>query len=199
MRADQGNEWDVNSGAACPTGYDVIAPGLIAQSWSEAAVLGGAVWLWMHSSSHRDMPLHALSALLLPAIKRRQFILISEAGRAVFYLSWANFSIDAEQRYLQQHPVFMPDGDWDSGDRMWLLDWVAPFGHTQQAFRLLRRQLFANRVARMLYHRGDERGMKIKTFQGSAVLPEEARIWFADHPVAVAATRHPTLQQEEPR
>jgi len=29
---------------------DIIAPGLIEQSWSEARVLGSAVWLWMHSA-----------------------------------------------------------------------------------------------------------------------------------------------------
>jgi len=171
------------------TKLDIIAPGLIEQTWSEAEVLGSSVWLWMHSSSHRDMPLHTLSALLLPAIKHRQFILAAQGGRAVFYLSWANLSADAEQRYLQQHPIQMPLEDWNSGERMWMLDWVAPFGHTAEVNRLLRRQLFANRLGRMLYHRGDERGMKIKTFQGMAVLPEEARMWFESHPVAVAPNR----------
>lgn len=167
---------------------DIIAPGLIEQPWSESDVLGSVVWLWMHSPSHRNMPLHTLSALLLPAIKHRQFILVVEAGRAVFYISWANLSLEAEKRYLQQHPTQMPVEDWSSGDRMWVLDWVAPFGHTSVVNRLLRRQLFATRLGRMLYHRGDERGMKVKTFQGMTVLPEEARMWFEAHPVAVAPT-----------
>jgi len=160
---------------------DIIAPGLLEQSWNEAEVLGSAVWLWMHSTSHRERPLHTLSALLLPAIKYRQFILASEAGKPVFYLAWANLSLEAEQRYLQQHPVCMPDTDWNSGEYMWILDWVAPFGHTRVMRRLLERQLFANRCARALYHRGDERGLKIKTFRGMAVLPEEAQAWFQDH------------------
>lgn len=174
---------------------DIIAPGLIGQTWSEAEVLGSSVWLWMHSSSHRNMPLHTLPALLLPAIKHRQFILAAQGGRAVFYLSWANLSAEAEQRYLQQHPIQMPQEDWNSGERMWVLDWVAPFGHTAVVNRLLRRQLFANRLGRMLYHRGDERGMRIKTFQGMAVLPEEARMWFESHPVAVAPNRLRTTLQ----
>jgi len=169
---------------------DIIAPGLIEQTWSEADVLGSVVWLWMHSPAHRDMPLHTLSALLLPAIKYRQFILVAQDGRAVFYLSWANLSLEAEQRYLQQHPTLMADADWNSGDRMWLLDWVAPFGHTRAVHHLLRRQLFANWWGRMLYHRGDERGMRIKTIQGMAVLPAEVQMWFETHPVAVVPTRN---------
>lgn len=181
------------------TKLDIVAPGLIEQTWSEAEVLGSVVWLWMHSPSHRDMPLHALSALLLPAIKHRQFILAAQAGRAVFYLSWASLSLEAEQRYLQQHPTLMPDVDWNSGERMWILDWVAPFGHTSVAYSLLRRQLFANRLARMLYHRGDERGMKIKTFQGMAVLPEEARMWFEAHPVAVTPVQSRTTAEKVKR
>ena len=64
----------------------IIAPGLIDQTWNEAEVLGSVAWLWMHSASHRNFPLHTLPALLLPAIKNRQFILASESGRAVFYL-----------------------------------------------------------------------------------------------------------------
>lgn len=166
-----------------PASLSILAPGLMEQSWSEAEALGSAVWLWMHSATHRNFPLHTLSALLLPAIKHRQFVLASEAGRPVFYLAWANLSAEAEQRYLQNHPIHMPDQDWNSGERMWVLDLVAPFGHARKLVRLLQRQQFANRLMRTLYHRGEERGMRIKTFQGIAVLPEEARMWFAAHPV----------------
>lgn len=36
----------------------------------------------------------------------------------------------------------------------------------------------------MLYHRGNERGIEVRTFQGVAVLKEEAKEWFESHPVA---------------
>lgn len=172
-------EENVNAGR-----LTIVAPGLIEQTWNEAEVLGGVTWLWMHSKSHHNFPLHTLPVLLLPAIKNRQFILASEAGRPVFYLSWANLSKEAERRYLANSPLLMPNADWNCGHRMGILDWVAPFGHTATAYGLLKRQLFANRFGRMLYHRGDERGIKVKTFQGMAVLKEEAKEWFRGHPVA---------------
>lgn len=162
---------------------DIIAPGLMEQNWSEAEALGSTVWLWMHSKSHQKIPLHTLTTLLLPAIKNQQFVLATEADRPVFYLSWANFSQQAELRYLQQHPGCMPEADWKSGDRMWALDWVAPFGHSGIMSQLLKQQLFANRCMRALYHRGNDRGLKIKTFHGKAMLPEQARGWFEAHPV----------------
>lgn len=162
----------------------ILAPGQIEQPWNEAEVLGGVVWLWMHSASHRGFPLHTLPTLLLPAIKSRQFVFASQAGQPVFYLSWANFDAQAERRYVANSPLLMPEHDWNCGDRLWLLDWVAPFGHTRAMSRIVTRQLFASRWGRLLGHRGNERGLSIRTFRGAAVLRDEANAWFAAHPVA---------------
>lgn len=169
---------------------DILAPALYEENWSEAAAMGGAVWLWLHSSSHRNMPLNGLSALLLPAITRRQFLLASHNGQPVAYISWANLSEEAEQRYLNQHPLHMPEADWNSGERLWLLDWVAPFGHTAAMAHLVLSQLFADRCFRSLYHRGNERGMQIKQFRGRALLPIEADLWFETHPVSMHREQH---------
>ncbi|MGN8278609.1 toxin-activating lysine-acyltransferase [Pseudomonas sp. SMV71] len=165
---------------------DIIAPGLIDEPWNEAAVFGSATWLWMHSKAHRDAPLHTLPTLLLPAIKHRQFVLASEQGKPVFYLSWLNLDEAAEHRYLSQSPLTLTETDWNSGERLWLNDWIAPFGHTAAMTRLLHRQLFANRCGRALYHRGEERGLRVKTFQGIGVIPEQAKAWFAAHPLVIA-------------
>lgn len=163
--------------------FDVSCPGVTGEEFSEAEMLGSAVWLWLHSKSHRDAPLHTLTALLLPALKHRQFVLISLEGKPVSYLSWATLSEDAEHRYLSNPPVCMPESDWASGKRMWILDWVAPFGHTRVMSRVLATRLFPSGLARALYHRGDTRGLRVLTFRGIAVMPEEARFWFESHPV----------------
>lgn len=170
---------------------NILAPGLLhapeqasfTESFNETETLGAVVWLWMHSHAHRDAPLHTLSALLLPALKQRQFVLVMEQDKPVFYLSWAQLDAAAEARYLRNPAVCMAEADWHSGERMWILDWVAPFGHTRAMMSLVRRRLLANRCIRTLYHRGDDKGFQIKTFHGIAVLPEEARYWFEKHPV----------------
>ncbi len=73
--------------------YSFLAPGLIAQAWSEAQALGAAVWLWMQSPMHRSLPLVALHALLLPPIKRRQFFIAACDEQPVFYAAWALFDL----------------------------------------------------------------------------------------------------------
>ncbi len=164
---------------------DVVAPGVLNMPCDEAQVMGSAVWLYMHSASHRNMPLHLLSTLLLPAIKRRQFLLASENGRPVALITWALFSPEAEHRYISNRPEAMREDDWNSGDRMWILDWVAPFGHTRAARQLLG-QLFPAQIARALYHRGDSRGLRILQFRGIAVMPEEAHAWAALNPLQLS-------------
>lgn len=164
-------------------GLDLVEPGYAGEPWSEAEALGSAVWLWMHSASHRDAPLHTLNALLLPALKSRQFVLALENGRPVSYVSWACLDEDAERRYLGNPAVCMRAEDWASGQRLWILDWVAPFGHSAAMRRILERRQLANHCFRALYHRG-ERGLRVKTFKGIGMRVEEARAWFAAHPVA---------------
>ncbi|MEK0364401.1 toxin-activating lysine-acyltransferase [Pseudomonas sp. CBC3] len=166
--------------------FEIMAPGLIDEPWIEASALGAITWLWMHSDTHRDAPLHTLPAVLLPAIKHRQFMLGSEAGKPVFYLSWLNLSEESEARYLKNSPLMLSEEDWNSGDRVWIEDWIAPFGHSAAFRRLVQRHLFANVCMRSLHHQGESRGARVKTFKGSNVTREQANAWFAARPMAVA-------------
>lgn len=157
---------------------DILAPGLITQDWNETFAFGAATWLLMNSKNHRNAPLLALSSLVLPAIRLRQFVLAFDPqGKPVFYISWANFNLEAEIHYLTHSPLEMPLEYWDVGDRTWVLDWIAPFGHSRVMKNLLFKQLLANRWGYALDHRGNERGPRVKTFRGAAVLPEEIPEW----------------------
>lgn len=161
---------------------EIVAPRLLDGEFNEATVFGSAAWLWMHSDRHKNIPLHTLSTLLLPAIKHRKFLLASENGKPIFFVSWADLSEEAEMRYIKNSPEQMRDEDWCSGERMWILDWIAPFGHNNMMFKLMTRKFFAGLHMRTLYHRGSETGLKIKQMRGMAVLPEEANLWFERHP-----------------
>lgn len=161
----------------------IIAPALTGQMVDEAFVLGSAVWLWMHSPMHRETPLLALQDVLLPAVKHRQFVMAFENNRPVFYLSWASLNEETEARYLQKDVMHLNTDEWASGERLWFIDWIAPFGHTRQMLNWGRGRLFAGRFcARSLYHKA--RGKRIQTFRGLAVLPAVARSWFDSHPVS---------------
>lgn len=161
----------------------IIAPALTGQRVDEAFVLGSAVWLWMHSPVHRETPLLALQDVLLPAIRQRQFVMAIEHNRPVFYLSWASLNEETEARYLQKDVMHLSTDEWASGDRLWFIDWIAPFGHTRLMQHWVRGRLLAGRFcARSLYHKPG--GRRIQRFRGLAVLPAVARAWFNSHPVS---------------
>ncbi len=165
--------------------FDVIAPGILGGEASQAEVLGAAVWLWLHSDFHRDLALNALPSVLLPIIEKQQYMLVSEQGKAVFFISWMWLDEEAEQRYLQQPGIMTQERDWFSGSRLWLRDWVAPFGHTIDMKRLVTDYLFPEYCMRALYHKGATRGKCVKNFRGSQISLQQARLWRAAHPLSI--------------
>jgi cytolysin-activating lysine-acyltransferase len=67
----------------------IIVPSLEANPLNEVETFGAAAWLWMQSDMHKGLPLAALNALLLPAIKTKQFMLAFEDDKPVAYIAWA--------------------------------------------------------------------------------------------------------------
>lgn len=150
---------------------------------NEAEVLGAVVWLWMHSDRHRLLALHHLNQMLLPVIRRGQYVLAFEAGKPVFFCSWACFNMAAEQRWLADPDRLFDVADWNSGDRAWLIDWVAPFGHSRRMRYLLDEELFPHSCIRLLSRTGNGRCARILQHRGRKVTRDEARAYFAARPL----------------
>lgn len=166
-------------------GFDIVAPGLIEQPWSQAQALGCATWLWMHSEAHRNAPLHTLPVLLMPPLLQRQFVIAMHADKPVFYMAWAMLSEEAEDRYLRNAPVLMSQADWTSGDRMWITDWISPFGHTQAMTRLVLTHLLPHSCMRSLKHRA-QGSLSVNSFRGREVSRADAHHWWQSHPIRSA-------------
>lgn len=162
----------------------VIAPGLLpSQQYLDMELLGSVVLLLSQASDYADIPLKFLPTLVFPAIANKQFVLVLKNDQPIFYCSWAAFDKAAEERYLNNPAVSMPKADWACGERQWFTDWVAPFGHTGYITRQLRRTLFASDCKHSLYHRGDEKGLRVMTFKGSSVTREMFNQWSAAHSI----------------
>jgi len=163
-------------------GYQLTAP-MLGGPFSEAEALGAAVWLWMHSAQHRDIPLSVLPTLLLPAIKHQQFVIASRDDKPLFFLSWAWMDEAAEHRYLNGPGILVEPQDWTSGNRLWLRDWVAPFGEQFALRRLVSSTLFPHLCGRSLYHKGAERGQRVMQFRGDDVTLQQFRHWQQNTPL----------------
>lgn len=92
--------------------YDVHSPMIIGGEISEAEAFGAAVWLWMHSPQHRDLPIHALPTVLLPIINRQQYVLVSRGTTPRVFMSWMWLDDVAERRYLSQPAIMVQERDW---------------------------------------------------------------------------------------
>ena len=177
------------------SGFDVIAPGVLGGDASSAEVLGAVVWLWMHSEFHRELTLETLPTVLLPVIEKQQYLLVSEDGKPVFFLSWMWMDEAAERRYLEEPGVMTQERDWFSGQRLWLRDWVAPLGHTVAMKNLVTGYLFPEHCMRALWHRGVTRGKCVKNFRGVKVSQQQADDWRTAHPLTVSLKEFPARTQ----
>ena len=161
----------------------IIAPTVSPCGFSEAEIFGMMVWLWMHSETRQGAPIRALSSLMLPVIKNQQYVLLTDHSQPIAYMAWAELSPELEAAYLQHSNALKTPEDWRSGDRYWITDWIAPFGHTRELLHAIRNRLFPNRLWRGLYHKGNQTGLKVKTFHGIAIHPLEAQHWFNTNPI----------------
>lgn len=161
----------------------LIAPEFEPCPLSEAEVMGSAVWLWMNSDMHLSTPLHLLNGLMIPAIKSGQYLLAFENEKPVAYVAWARLDEINESGYLKD-PLYLNDtSQWQSGDRAWITDFIAPFGHAKQIRHLMTNQLFINGLFRTLYHKGDTKGLRILELHGIGMHPIEVKHWLEEHPI----------------
>ncbi len=182
----------------------LISPVLGHPPQSEAQVLGAVTWLLMNSARHSGLTLRMLAGQVVPAVQTGQYILLGQrpagadgetaAETPIAWVAWANFGAVAEACYLSDHMADIHVDGWRSGDRMWFIHWVAPFGHTS-ALRRAVLDYMPDSCARALHHRGIERGTRVNTYRGKNISPERARQWWRQRPMLAAPPAAPDTRQ----
>ncbi|EFU2982387.1 toxin-activating lysine-acyltransferase, partial [Escherichia coli] len=100
-------------------------------------IIGKIAWLWACSPLHKNWSTSLLMSNTLPAIKHEQYILIERDNFPVAFCSWANLNLEKEIEYLNNVTSLQLD-DWNTGDRKWIIDWIAPFGDNQTLYKKMR-------------------------------------------------------------
>lgn len=111
--------------------------------------VGPVVMLYMQSSHRRFQFISDLEWLLLPPLVSGQCKLYMKKEYPISFLSWAFLDEAAEKRLLQNGGRLRPD-DWNSGDRLWIIDMVAPFGGVENMLADIRKNEFPDRVVRLI-------------------------------------------------
>ena len=114
-----------------------------------AEVMGDVVWLMTQSPAHKHLFIVDLEWLVLPPVMLRQFRLVRGKEKPQAFVTWANLSEEAEQRLMAGHTRLKPS-DWNSGDRAWIVDLVAPFGGQEAVLKEIKQRLFADKPLKLL-------------------------------------------------
>ncbi len=122
--------------------------------------LGQVAWLMMNSPLHKHLFLTDLEWLVLPPVMLKQFRIFRRDGMPIAYASWARLTEDAEARMTSNVRKLAP-GDWNAGDRLWLIDVVAPFGGHEAVLNELKDKVFEGRPVKTIQPAPDGSGTAV--------------------------------------
>lgn len=107
-------------------------------------LLGEVTALLMLSKVHRKFEVRDIADILLPTLRLGQFrIYHGKQGQPIALVTWAYFSMQVEAAYLKGKSV-LSESDLQSGDRLYVTDFIAPYGHVKQVIRDLKTNVFPN-------------------------------------------------------
>lgn len=112
-------------------------------------VLGAVCWLMIQQPGARHTLLSELDWRVMPPLVLEQAKLYMRDSAPIAYVSWAMLSDTTAQRYIEA-PHHLMAADWKSGDQVWIIDLIAPFGGTTEVMKELRESVFVGRPIHQL-------------------------------------------------
>jgi cytolysin-activating lysine-acyltransferase len=130
-------------------------------------LVGEITTLLMASKVHRQYQIRDIADVIFPAINLGQYKIFRNASRQpIGLVTWGRFSPEVEKKYLKGNPV-LSEKELTSGDRLYFLDFVAPYGHAKQVTSHLRKHVFPNDLGTSVRFTGNVKSpMKILKFYG---------------------------------
>jgi len=120
-----------------------IAPGT-GEPKTVAQMLGEIVWLLSQSPLHKHLMIADLEWFCMPAILLEQFRVFYGTTTPAAVALWASVSEETEERLKSGAGKLRPD-EWKAGDRLWLMEVVAPFGGQDEILQDLSKTVFAGK------------------------------------------------------
>ena len=116
---------------------------------SRHQLIGEITSLLICSQLHRKYLVNDIGLVFFPPINHNQFRLYKVGQEPVALVTWAYLTKETENRYVLGDDGLAAD-DWNAGDRGWIIDFLAPFGHAKQVAYDLKNNIFPNQVARAI-------------------------------------------------
>ncbi len=131
-------------------------------------LIGDIATLMMQSSTHANYKIQHLSKIVLPPVQLNQFRIYHDAKkRPVGFVSWAMLSKEAEDKLLNK-PAPLTLAEWASGDIIYIMEFIAPYGHAEKIIKDLQKH-HAGRKAYAVRYDPAKKAKVITTFYGDGV------------------------------
>lgn len=104
-------------------------------------ILGPALWLYARDPVKKFMFLGDTDWAVLPPIVLDQCRLYTKAGLPYAFVTWA-FVNDVVDARLRSSEAKIAPHEWKSGEHVWIIDAVAPFGQREETLKELRETMF---------------------------------------------------------
>lgn len=99
------------------------------------------MWLAEQSINHKDDPIEVVCAEVVWPMLLNNYFIMRESDKPVAYASWGFFNKQISTIKMAATRELLQRDDYNSGDEIWLMDVIAPFGHAKKAIaRLLQRK-----------------------------------------------------------
>jgi cytolysin-activating lysine-acyltransferase len=118
-------------------------------SLAKLPILGPALWLYARDPVKKFMFLGDTDWAVLPPIVLDQCRLYTRSGLPYAFITWAFVSESVAARLHSIQPKIAPH-EWKSGEEVWIIDAVAPFGQLEETLKELRETMFPGKKVNAL-------------------------------------------------
>ncbi|WP_354265987.1 toxin-activating lysine-acyltransferase [Bradyrhizobium sp. I1.7.5] len=122
-------------------------------------VLGELLYLMACSRVHQRYRIEEIGRLILPAINRMNFRVYRTKAGPVGLVTWARLDDEASAAFAAGGTLRVEE--FDRGNNLWVLDFIAPFGHAAKILADLRDNVFRD-ATRVRAVRRDETGTVLR-------------------------------------
>ena len=112
-------------------------------------LVGEVTTLLLASNLHVKYLVSDIKSEFLTPIDYNQFRIYKVGKDPVALVTWAYLTPSIEPKFIHGEYSLRAD-DWVGGDRLWIIDFMAPFGHATRVIQDLRTNVFPNDSAKAI-------------------------------------------------
>ena len=132
------------------------------------SIIGEVSMLMLASPLHRQYLINDIGAVILPAVNLNQFRIYKIKDKPVGFIAWAMLSLELGRKYSQERHSLQLD-EWDTGNQVWITDFIAPFGHAKEVIKDIK-SIYPDRIAHSIRVNSKGKLLKINKWHGQNVM-----------------------------